>query len=289
MADVKTEPPAAAKKTGRRTRPSRATQNATPQSAPLQAEAAKAPSGKFNSLSEASAAYAKGELSLEELTQMRQAAKSPQRQAAPARAMAMSASQIQATAQAPQRQMAEGLGRLQKAKQMGVLSKGETDRAADTLIAESPNATAPPTKVEIKTPRQPMAESIVKTSATYAGAAGLLSLGFVDILVVPVIQLKMLQNLCGLYTVTFTEEWGKNVIAALVGTVTARSLATRAVPVLGFIAAPVSNAATTWALGKVFIQHFESGGTLLSFAPDKLKGYFAEYYQSSAPLVAATA
>src|SRR5436853_194241 len=85
--------------------------------------------------------------------------------------------------------------RQQKAKQMGVLSKGETDRAADTLIAESPNATAPPTKVEIKTPRQPMAESIVKTSATYAGAAGLLSLGFVDILVVPVIQLKMLQNL----------------------------------------------------------------------------------------------
>jgi uncharacterized protein (DUF697 family) len=227
-------------------------------------------------------------MSLEELTQMRQAAMSAPRQAAPARAMAMNAGQIQAAVQAPQRQMAEGLHRLQKAKEMGVLSKGETDRAADTLIAESPNATVPPTKVEIMTPRQPQAEAIVKSHVAYAAGAGLLSLGFVDILVVPVIQLKMLQNLCGLYAVAFTEEWGKNIIATLVGTVTARSLATRAVPVLGFIAAPASNAATTWALGKVFIQHFESGGTLLGFAPDKLKGYFAEYFQSTAPLVAST-
>jgi uncharacterized protein (DUF697 family) len=288
MADLKTEQPgAAAKKAGRRTRPSRATQNTAPQSAPLKAdEKAAAQAAKSVDVTEA---FAKGQISLEELVQMRQRAAGAQRQAAaPARAMAMGAGQFQATAQAPSRQIAEGLHRLQQAKQMGVLSKGETDRAADQLIAEAPDAVVA-AKVEVKTPRQPQAEAIVRSHVAYAGGAGLLSLGFADILVVPVIQLRMLQSLCGLYGVSFTEEWGKNIIAALVGTAASRSLAYRAVPVLGFIAPPVCNAATTWALGKVFIQHFESGGTLLSFAPDKLKGYFSEYFQAPVPLVASTA
>ncbi len=32
--------------------------------------------------------------------------------------------------------------------------------------------------------------------------------------------------------------------------------------------------ASTWALGKVFIQHFESGGTFLDFKPEEVKEYF---------------
>jgi uncharacterized protein (DUF697 family) len=292
MADEKPQPLAGAtKKAAKRARPNRATQasqNAGSQTTPLKAPESVEEPETVATMDDALAAYAKGQMSLEELAQMRQGVKSERRQPAPpARAMAMNAAQVKATAQAPARQMAEGLHRLKQAKAMGVLSKGESDRAADTLIAESPNA-ASPAKVEIKTPRQPQAEQIVRSAVVYAGGAGLLSLGFVDILVVPGIQLRMLQNLCGLYGVTFSEEWGKNLIAALLGTATARGLAVRAVPVLGFIAAPVSNAAATWAIGKVFIQHFESGGTLLSFAPDKLKTYFAEYFQSPAPLVAST-
>ena len=37
--------------------------------------------------------------------------------------------------------------------------------------------------------------------------------------------------------------------------------------------------ATTYAVGKVFIQHFEMGGTLLNFNPDEVRKYFQEQYQ----------
>jgi hypothetical protein len=37
--------------------------------------------------------------------------------------------------------------------------------------------------------------------------------------------------------------------------------------------------ASTYALGKVFIQHFESGGTFLDFDPEKVKEHFATLYK----------
>ncbi|MDE2463441.1 MAG: GTPase, partial [Alphaproteobacteria bacterium] len=42
---------------------------------------------------------------------------------------------------------------------------------------------------------------------------------------------------------------------------------------------PSLAAASTYALGKVFIQHFESGGTFLDMDPDKVSAYFKEQYE----------
>ena len=35
----------------------------------------------------------------------------------------------------------------------------------------------------------------------------------------------------------------------------------------------------TYAVGKVFIQHFESGETFLTFYPEKVKAYYAEMFE----------
>jgi uncharacterized protein (DUF697 family) len=47
--------------------------------------------------------------------------------------------------------------------------------------------------------------------------------------------------------------------------------ALKAIPVINILAAgfvmPVLSAGATFAIGKAFIQHFESGGTLLDFNP----------------------
>jgi hypothetical protein len=45
-----------------------------------------------------------------------------------------------------------------------------------------------------------------------------------------------------------------------------------------WLALPGFNAAFTYAVGKVFQQHFASGGTFLTFDPEKVKGYFASQY-----------
>jgi lipoate-protein ligase A len=37
--------------------------------------------------------------------------------------------------------------------------------------------------------------------------------------------------------------------------------------------------AATYAIGRVFIQHFESGGTFLDFNPEKVREYFKEQFE----------
>jgi hypothetical protein len=39
---------------------------------------------------------------------------------------------------------------------------------------------------------------------------------------------------------------------------------------------PVVAGGATYAIGKVFIQHFESGGTFLTFDPKAVKEFYAE-------------
>ena len=75
----------------------------------------------------------------------------------------------------------------------------------------------------------------------------------------------------------FSENSGKAVIASLAGSMIpatsgiGAASVLKTVPVLGTIAAgfvmPALSAGATYAVGKAFIQHFESGGTLLDFNP----------------------
>jgi hypothetical protein len=41
------------------------------------------------------------------------------------------------------------------------------------------------------------------------------------------------------------------------------------------VSSPAFASASTYAVGKVFIQHFATGGTFLDFDPDKVKAHFA--------------
>ena len=51
-------------------------------------------------------------------------------------------------------------------------------------------------------------------------------------------------------------------------------------PALGVLSMPAMAAAVTWAVGKVFMQHFASGGTLLDFDPEKTRTHFESYVKS---------
>jgi hypothetical protein len=49
--------------------------------------------------------------------------------------------------------------------------------------------------------------------------------------------------------------------------------------VAGGISVAALSFATTYAVGNLFIQHFESGGTLLDFDPAKTREYFATQFK----------
>ncbi|MDM8536541.1 DUF697 domain-containing protein [Desulfobacterales bacterium HSG17] len=115
---------------------------------------------------------------------------------------------------------------------------------------------------------------------------GLIPVPAADIAGLMAVQLSMLKEIADLYKVPFLKEAVKKVLTSLIGgfflTNTMPFLAStlKFVPVLGqtigMATMPAACGASTYATGKVFIRHFESGGTFLTFAPEKVKQYYAE-------------
>jgi len=129
--------------------------------------------------------------------------------------------------------------------------------------------------------RDELASQVVDRFSLYAGAAGLIPVPVADVAVVGGVQLQMLRRLSEVYGVPFSENRGKSIIASFAGALIPASGATstaigvgsllKSLPGVGTLAGavsmPVFSAGATYAIGKLFIQHFASGGTLLDFNP----------------------
>jgi uncharacterized protein (DUF697 family) len=128
--------------------------------------------------------------------------------------------------------------------------------------------------------------------------AGLVPVPFLDLIAISGVQLKMLAAISKIYDVPFEESRGKSVLAALMGSIVPGSLscglvgsAIKAIPGVGALAGAPAMAlfsgGAAWALGKVFIQHFESGGTFLDFDPEKVKEHFKALFEEGRKQAAA--
>src|SRR3984885_8532321 len=148
---------------------------------------------------------------------------------------------------------------------------------------ESVTPETDPATAETPEHRRETASKLVDRFAVWSGVAGLIPLPFVDVLAVGGLQVQMLRRLSQLYDVQFSENRGKALIASLAGTMIpvtsgmGAASALKSVPLLGIVASafvmPVLSAGATYAIGKAFIQHFESGGTLLDFNPPDYKEF----------------
>ena len=129
--------------------------------------------------------------------------------------------------------------------------------------------------------RDEQASQLVDRFSLWSGGAGLIPIPIVDIAAVGGVQLQMLRKLSEIYGVPFTDTTGKSVIASLAGSILPASAANTAamsvgslikgIPLVGttvgVLIMPALSAGATYIIGKVFIQHFASGGTLLDFNP----------------------
>jgi uncharacterized protein (DUF697 family) len=150
-------------------------------------------------------------------------------------------------------------------------------------MATKSSASANPEKDEAAAPasetesRQEVASKLVDRFAIWSGVGGLIPIPVVDLLAVGGLQVQMLRRLSQIYDVEFSANRGKAIIAALAGTMIpatsgmGAASALKTVPILGMLAGgfvmPALSAGASYAIGKAFIQHFESGGTLLDFNP----------------------
>lgn len=144
------------------------------------------------------------------------------------------------------------------------------------------------TQTTCLTPRATVANDIVNSNIALAMGAGLIPLPWVDFAAIAAVQLKLGKELADAFGVDYKEEQVRGIVVALIGSYTSTAAATTAagalakfVPglgaVFGVVTLPLVAGAITYAVGKIFIQHLESGGTFLSLkVADVRAGFLRE-------------
>lgn len=144
--------------------------------------------------------------------------------------------------------------------------------------------------VQLDTARDAEAFNVVRRYALFAAGAGLLPVPLADMTAIAAIQLMMVAELAKVYKVPFEKDLVRPIVGSLIGGYTSTKLGYRASgvilktipaigPFLGALAVPAFGAGATWAIGRVFIQHFASGGTFLNFEPAQVRTFYARAHE----------
>jgi uncharacterized protein (DUF697 family) len=142
--------------------------------------------------------------------------------------------------------------------------------------------------------RPDIALSILKRYTLVSGGAGLITAPFLGMAALTGLHLSMIRDLSHLYEVEFSKDSARGILLALgaafvpgwLGGVLERSLLKRLpgiTGVFGWVAMAGLSAVVTYGLGKVMIEHFESGGTLKDVDMERLHQAWRHAFGSQAP------
>ena len=127
-------------------------------------------------------------------------------------------------------------------------------------------------------------KKIIKKHVIGAMGVALIPIPLVDLAGLVGVQINMIRKMTEVYDIPFSKNKVASIIAALNGSgisfIVGRAAASlvKFIPIVGntagAVALPIMGGAGTYAVGKVFERHFESGETLLTLDPDKVKTYY---------------
>jgi uncharacterized protein (DUF697 family) len=135
--------------------------------------------------------------------------------------------------------------------------------------------------------RELRAEILIRNHVLAACAASIVPVPLLDLAAITAVQVSMIQKLAAMYGRTFSESPVRNVVAALVGgvvgqgagVVAAISLA-KFIPgigwMIGMVSLPAIVGGSTYAIGRVFLRHFEQGGSIYDISADNVRSYYKE-------------
>lgn len=135
-------------------------------------------------------------------------------------------------------------------------------------------------------------EKITERYVLWAMGGGLIPIPLLDLAAIVGTQIKMLSEISALYDKPFSDNRAKMVVIPLVSSVglapagvTLLGSLSKVVPVVGQalsgVAMPIFAGGITLATSRVFVAHFESGGTLLDFKPEQSREQFKAAFESS--------
>lgn len=155
----------------------------------------------------------------------------------------------------------------------------------DTAIGAKADAAAG----DLDAARAAHSATIIRNHVLAGAATVVVPVFLLDSVALAGVQLNLVRELAKVYGQDFRADLVRPAIATLFATVAPKAIAGSGLsalvanlPIVGtayrWVALPGFNAAFTYAIGKVFQQHFASGGTFLTFDPEKVKHYFVAQY-----------
>lgn len=126
------------------------------------------------------------------------------------------------------------------------------------------------------------AARVISGAVKWSAAAAIVPVPYVDLVAMGALQVRMVRDLARAYGVDADSETLKATISALLGTLAPAVIsggllgsALKVVPVggtiLGSVGLAAFGSAATYAIGKIFVAHFEKGGTLNSFSAEAVE------------------
>lgn len=140
--------------------------------------------------------------------------------------------------------------------------------------------------------RQAKVKSLVKKYAAVSAGLGLIPVPGIDIATVSSAQYAMIRDIAEIYGYESSKERIRVIVGSLLGGSLPVAIAAagagslvKSIPFIGSIAGailvPSLASASTFALGRVFTQHFETGGTLLDIDAQKMREHFEAEFKAA--------
>jgi uncharacterized protein (DUF697 family) len=131
--------------------------------------------------------------------------------------------------------------------------------------------------------RHEAASRIISSAARWSAASAAIPVPVVDLVALGGVQAKMIVDLSRLYEQPASGEVARGLVSVLLGTLLPGGAAgalmgsgSKLLPgggwVVGVASLAALGAAATFAIGKIFVRHYEGGGTLASFSAEAIKG-----------------
>ncbi|KMK66296.1 YcjF family protein [Puniceibacterium sp. IMCC21224] len=140
--------------------------------------------------------------------------------------------------------------------------------------------------------RHQKAAEIISSSVKWSAAGGIVPVPYLDLLAIGAVQIQMVRKIAAAYGQDADEQNLKAVITSLLGTLAPAAVSTsllgasvKLIPfsgtLIGSAGMATFAAASTYAIGKIFVRHFEGGGSMLDFSVDAIKKDLQEEFSSA--------
>lgn len=139
------------------------------------------------------------------------------------------------------------------------------------------------------------ADDIIYNHLWFSAVPGFIPVPLLDIVAISAVQLDLVRQLCKFYHEDYDEQRGKAIVMSLTGSAMARITGYSArsvlktVPVVGWVlggaAMSLFAASSTYAIGQVFKEHLDAGGTLHNLNPEAFRQFYMQQIEKGKEMV----